>query len=613
MADPADPAVPVNTSVDGADRACVAGVIALSLLVAVTFAPSLSAGFVWDDETNVTDNPTLKTWDGLIAIWCAPGATQQYYPLTHTSFWIECRLWGLAPVGYHLTNLVLHAMNAVLLWRLLAGLGVPGAFTIAAIFAVHPLQVETVVYVTERKNLLSALLCLLATRRYLAFDRTQARRDYLWAAALFFGALLSKTVIGPWPLVMALLLWFRGRLDGIQVKRLAALMGMAVPLCVVTAWLEVHHVGSIGAAWELTLAERVIIAGRALWFYAAKTVWPDPLMLIYPRWVIDAASLVQYAPAALAAAVPLVAWGLRHRLGRGLLVASAGFGLMLSPILGFFDVYYMRYSFVRDHFQYLAGIFLIAVIVAAVHRLGSVSRVSATWPRRIAGAAAVTVLAFVSFNRAGVYHDAETLWRDTIAQNPSAWVAHHNLGAALFKAGRYAEAKSALEESLRLEPDQAKAYHNLGMIALEEGDPDAAERDFGRAFSLDSRLAKAAYNQGVIRQKRGDAEGALEAFLAAAESDPSLWDAQFNAAVLLEGSGQAEAAIERYRLAIAASPAFAGAHYNLALALYQAGRFSEAWPHVHAAERLGLPLPPDFVAALERASSSNARPSSLRP
>ncbi|HEX4342912.1 MAG TPA: O-GlcNAc transferase, partial [Verrucomicrobiae bacterium] len=328
------------------------------LLVVATFIayqPMWHAGFIWDDDAYVTNNQTLHDLNGLKQIWLEPKATPQYYPLVYTTFWLEYHTWKLNPLGYHVVNVLLHALGSLLLWRVLKRLALPGAWLAAAIFALHPVNVESVAWVTERKNVLSAVLFFAAALAYLRFDGLAESKKRLWtwwcaALLLFIGALLSKTVACSLPAALLLVCWWKkGRVTMADVLPLIPFFIMGLGLGLHTAWLEKHHVGASGAEWSLSFIERCLIAGRALWFYAGKLVWPSQLTFIYPRWQIGTGVWWQWLFPLAVLAVVVTLWRARKRLGRGPLVAVLFFAGTLLPALGFFDLYPMRYSFVADH------------------------------------------------------------------------------------------------------------------------------------------------------------------------------------------------------------------------------------------------------------------------
>ena len=510
--------------------AFAAALVALTLLA---YLPGLHAGFVWDDDVHVTQNQVLRTGHGLADIWLTPGAIIQYYPLTHTSWWIQYHLWGLAPLGYHLVNVLIHGGSAAVLWLVLRRLGVPGAWMAAAVFALHPVHVESVAWVTELKNVQSGLFYLLALLGYLrwglADDAQPARRLYALSSLFFLCALLSKTVTSTLPAAVALVLWWkRGRLVPRQVVALVPLAIIGAAAGTLTAWWERHYVGAVGPEWALPLAERCLVAGRALWFYAAKLVWPVGLAFVYPRWTLDPRALWQWLFPLGAVAVLVALAALRRRLGPAPLVASLYFAVTLGPALGFVDVYPFRYSFVADHFQYLASIGLIALLVGAGTKAAEHLPPAARWSL---GTVVLAVLAALVWRQTGVYTTPETLWRATLARNPSAWMAHNNLGLALQAAGRLEEAAAHYREALRLRPAYPEALYNLGNVLAAEGRPAEAEAEYERALALDDRFAAVHNNLGNVLVMQGKVEEGKRHYRRALELNPAYADARRNLAV----------------------------------------------------------------------------------
>ena len=477
--------------------------IAAAALVALTllaYGPALRGDFVWDDNDYVSNNPTLQSAEGLRAIWFDPTSTPQYYPLVHSSYWLEYHLWGLDPLGYHLVNVVLHLISVFLLWRILRFLNVRGAALIAAIFAVHPVQVESVAWITERKNVLSGVFYLSAMLIYLPLalepDSGPPARRWWWTygtvGALFLLALLSKTVTASLPAALLLLIvWKRGRVRWADVWPLLPLAILGVAGGLVTVWLERHHVGAQGIDWQLSPMQRVVIAGQALWFYAAKLVWPSGLSFIYPRWRIAPADPWQLAYPTGAVAAIASLWFARRRIGTGPLVAVLLFAGTLFPALGFFDTFPMRYAFVADHFQYLASIALIALTV------GGASHLIREWPPgrlRLASAGAVAVvlaLAALTWRQSHAYQNHEALWEDTIQKDPASWMGHTSLGALLGQRGAVAEAEGHYREAVRLNPDFAIARANLAGLLANQGRFDEAITHYREAVRLDPRSVDA--------------------------------------------------------------------------------------------------------------------------
>jgi protein O-mannosyl-transferase len=552
----------------------------LSLLLAaatvLAYLPALSAGFVWDDDSHVTDNPTLRSLAGLRRIWTEPGATPQYYPLTHTSFWVEYRLWGPRPFGYHLDNVLLHVINALLVVALLRLLGVPGAWLAGFLFALHPVNVESVAWVSERKNVLSAAFYLAAALAYLRFappggglGERGRRRYYLLFLGTFLAALLSKSVTATLPAALLLVpYWKRGRLARRDVTPLSLPLAMGVAAGLVTVWLEAHHVGAVGGSWDLAPAERILVAGRALWFYLGSLAWPVDLAFIYPRWKLDPASARQLLyPVAAVAVLAGLFWE-RRRIGRGPLVAALFFAGTLVPALGFFNVYPFRFSFVADHFQYLACLGPLALAGAAG------AAVVARWPRPATAVAAVvlSVLGLLSWQRAHAFADEETLWRDTLRRNPGAWMAHLNLGALLDRSGRVDEAYRHYALALQAKPDLAGGWNNLGEAAERLGRPEEALEDFAKALRLDPGNVDATMNRANALFAMGRLDEAAAGYRRVVELRPDHAAAHNNLGALLLAQGDAAGAAVQLEAAVAAQPGFARAWATLGAAYEALGR-----------------------------------------
>jgi len=493
-------------------------VLAGALLVAmtvVTYAPTFWNQYIWDDDAYVTGNLTIRSLPGLQAMWFKPHSLPQYYPLVHTTYWIEYHLWKLQPLGYHIVNVLLHATAAVLAWRLFLRLRIPGAWLAAAIFAVHPVMVESVAWITERKNVLSLPLALGSMLCYLRYAPTEAgerastpRRTryayYVAALGLFIAALLSKTVVASMPAVLLVIYWWkRGAIHWGDVARLAPFFAVGAGLGAHTAQLERFHVGAIGESWDFSVADRVLIAGRAVWFYAAKLAWPHPIIFFYPRWQIDDHAWWQYLYPAAALALLASLWLARRTIGRGPLAAALIFGGVLMPALGFLNVYPFLFSFVADHFQYHASLALIALggaslalaaqtFVAPAGRAGPTeapaqtaedqayqpasrgagvvtASVVATW---VAAGALLVTLATISFRQTFTYYDVHTLYADVIEKNPDAWIAYVNLGAQLMLDKKRDEALEMFHKVTRLEPNHYRAHSAYALVLHVLGERD---------------------------------------------------------------------------------------------------------------------------------------------
>jgi len=519
----------------------------------LAYLPALDGGLLWDDGAHIT-RPELRSLHGLWRIWSDLGATQQYYPLLHSAFWIEYKLWGDALLGYHLANLLLHAAAACLVMLIMRRLGLPGARLAALIFALHPVYVESVAWIAEQKNTLSTVFYLSAGLLYLHFDRTRRKSQYLLALALFVLALLSKTVTCTLPAVLLVVFWWRrGRLSWKRdVLPLLPWFALGTAGGLFTAWMERNYLGAEGPDFTLTLVERFLVAGRAVWFYLGKLVWPANLMFFYPRWQVDSAEWSQYLfPLAALAAVAGLCLLARKR--RGPLAGALIFAGTLFPALGFFNVYPFIYSFVADHFQYTASLGIIVPVASGL--------TSAIGPgaRRWAVAAACIALAALgalTWQQCGMYHDIETLFQQTLERNPTCWVAHYNLGVLVAGTpGRMEEAIQHYRQAVRLKPDYAMAHYNLALALSQTPDrvPEAIE-EYRAALRIDPDSAKAHNELGLALSKI---------------------------------SGRLPEAIQEYQAALRIDPDSAEAHNNLGIALLNTrGRFAEAIPHFQAALRI---------------------------
>jgi protein O-mannosyl-transferase len=520
-------------------------IVSLGLLTFLVYLPALGAGFIWDDDAHVTA-PALRSWSGLSRIWFEVGATQQYYPLLHTAFWIEHRLWGSAPFGYHLVNILLHVGVAATFGLVLRRLTVPGWYLAATVVALHPVHVESVAWISEQKNTLSTLFYLGAALVYLRFVDERKRSAYLAASVLFGLALLTKTVTATLPAALLVVLWWRrGRLRWRKdVLPLIPWLLLGATAGLFTAWIERTHIGALGPEFELSLAERCLIAGRVVWFYLGKLLWPVNLTFNYPRWEISASSAWQWLPLSAALAAGAALW--HHRKPhRAPLAAALIFVGSLFPVLGFFNVYPFRYSYVADHFQYLASLSVIAFIAAGWTRLPFTLSF-----KSVVAAAVLIALGAQTSRQAGTYLDSETLFRATLARNPSSWLAHNNLGQELqTKRRRVSEAIAHFEQALELQPDYPEARNNLGLALTQVGRSADAIPHLEEAVRLKPSLYQGFNNLGIALASSSRAEESLEAFARAAALNPQLPNIRENWAKALLLLGREREAAEHFAAA----------------------------------------------------------------
>jgi tetratricopeptide (TPR) repeat protein len=513
------------------------------LLVVLTMAaywPALRGGFIWDDDAHLTANPCIVGSLGFKAIWTSTSAV--YYPLVLTSFWIQHAIWGLNPLFFHLVNVLMHAMSAVLLWRVLLRLEVPGAWLGAALWALHPVQVESVAWITELKNTQSCVFYLLAILFFLrwraAVRREQKESILDYALVILFAALatLSKVSTVMLPVVLGLCWWWKERSwRWRNTLWLLPFLIVSAAASAWTVWEQKFHAGAHGGEWAQTGLERFAIAGKAIWFYLGKLLWPHPLIFIYPRWKLDVPQAISLLPPAAVIFLWIIFWlGRDERRLRPVFFAFTYFLISLFPVMGFFNVYFFRYSFVGDHFQYLASMGLIALLSAGLSQLPK--------PMQTLPVVLLSVLLVMTWQQTKIYRDQETLWRDTLAKNPVAAMAHTNLGIVLTGQGKLPEAIQHYERALQLRPDDAEAYVNLGVAEGLQGKLPEAIQYYERALQL--------------RPDHADAYNNLGAALAA--------------------QGKLPEAVQHYKRALQLRPDDAGTHYNLGIALARQRKFSEA-------------------------------------
>ncbi len=532
------------------------GALAITLACFAVYAVSLPGGFVWDDDTHLLDNPVFGA-GGLWGVWFQPPQVINYWPVTFTSYWIEHALWGFDPLGYRVVNVLLHAAASVVLWRVLARLRVPLAWGCALVFALHPVNVESVAWIAQRKNVLSLLFFVSATFFYLRFEVAERTRDYAAALGCHLLAMLSKGAAAPFPAILLLLAWWqRGTITRRDVLRSVAFFVITAA----TGLLELSTqdlVASDTIVRDDGFVARLVGAGWVAWFYLGKALAPIDLCFVYPRWEIDPSMALHWIPLigvlgvlALLFVSPLQSKGWARPVQCALLF----YALLLSPVLGFFDIYYMRYSFVADHYQYIALIGVVALVGGGV---GDWAMRRWTAQKRVllaVGAIAVVALGLSSAQLSRSYLGEERLWRDTLLKSPDAFLAHYNLAHLLERDGRGAEAEEHYRESLRIVPEYAEAMNNLGQLLRQRDANDEAEQLFRQAMVLTPDYAAPRNNLGVLLQqtdRKAEARRTFEAALAIAPENPVLY---YNLARLLDEMGEPRTALGYYRRAAALAP-----------------------------------------------------------
>ncbi len=522
------------------------------LTALLIYWPALHGGLVLDDALWVNNSPELKSFSGLLSLWRGT-KLPDFFPLTSTSFWLEWHLWDKNLLGFHLTNVMLHVASGWLFWLVLRRLAVTGAFVVALLFVVHPVNVESVAWITERKNTLCLFFYLLSVLWWLGSEsesesgkKTKSRVYFALSLIAFLLALLSKTSVVTLPVILLGCVWWRkGKIEKRDWVRSLPYFGLSVALGLVTMWFQSHQAIGHDVVLTANFWARLAGAGWAVWFYLWKAVWPLGLAFVYPRWTVDPNSPMSYLPTVALAVIALVFWIYRGKSWmRPVLFALGYFLVTLAPILGFVDIYYFRYSMVADHWQYFSIIGVIALIVAGVNVKISNLRV-----KMILAAALAVVFTGMARQQAKLYGDPRVLWEDTLVKNPDSWMAHEIMGHYL---GNTPEAVEHFKKSLQLNPNNVASHVNLGMILQNAGRLEEAQKEYEAAEKI----------------------------------DPSQWAIKFNLGALYDTQGKNAEAEAAYRGAIQINPAYSPSHNYLGTTLLKLGTKTEAIAEFQEALRL---------------------------
>jgi tetratricopeptide (TPR) repeat protein len=564
------------------------GILIIVIVTYLAYIPAIQGGFIWDDDDYVTENETLRSLEGLRQIWFEIGAVPQYYPMVHTTFWIEFHLWGLNPMGYHIVNVFFHVMNSLLLWWLLSRLSIPGAWFGALIFAIHPVHVESVAWITERKNVLSGFFYFCSVLLYLKFltmkiqtdDRGLGRKRkkkykrklnpgikfYILSLLFFVFALLSKTVTLTMPVAVLLVLWWKyKRINKQNFILLIPFFIIGGGLSLITIWMEKNIVGASGGEWTLTFIERCLVAGRVVWFYFSKLLLPLNLTFNYPRWQIDQVALWQYFFPLSLIIIIVFFWRFSPKTGKGPVAAIIFFIITLGPALGFIDVFPMRYSYVADHFQYLASLGIIVLIISGTAGLLKKRKQIYQITGIVLFTGIVFIFSAIVWRQGHVYKDLETLWRHTLLKNPQSWMAHTHLGSILYEREEYEDAIEHQKRCIIINPDYDASYNSLGRVYHKLGRNDEAIKEYMNALKVNPEYYRAYNNIGVIFEEQGKYEKAVEEYKKAIRLKPGYDVGHCNLGNTFLKMDLYLKALQAYRNALDINPVNENAQINIKL------------------------------------------------
>lgn len=621
--------------------------VGLMLLALFAFSPAAINGYVWDDDALLTNNENIRTLAGIWKCWFDPTANLDYYPMTYTSWYFEYKIWGYNPAGFHVVNVLMHGMNAVLLWSILRMLNFRHAWMAAAIFAVHPVQVESVTWIAERKNTLSGFFYMLSAFLFLRF--WLAREAMRGAPVAGAAAVSTRAAGGHWyalalllyvlamfakPLVMTLaaglviaMWWMRGgRVVWRDAARALPFFALAGPMAALTMWVQKHHVGARGDEYIYSFADRVLVAGRVLCFYIYKLLLPIDLSFAYPRWDIDAAAWWQWLFPAIVVIVVAAAWIFRKRLpgGASLFAALLFFIATLSPALGFINVYWHRYYFVADHMQYLAMIAIAMLFVGAIGELIARASEARRQLARLACAALLIVYCLCSIVQSMAYADEQTLWEDVLAKNDDAWIAHNNLGGLLTRQGKFGEARPHFLRAIELAPRAREVFKNAMGSLMNKGQFEDAHRlaqwrlkilpDDANTLALAAETLALAGKPDAARAAYEHAAARITARLAAEKNmtpaDEAEWRYRLGQSLL--GLDRPRQAVEELRKSLALVPSEGAPAYSLSLALLKTDQIRAAADELRRLVQLENKMPgggnPEHLARLALVLSASREP-----
>ena len=602
----------------------LAGAVLIAVTVLLAYLPSINGGFIWDDDLLLTKNNLINASDGLYRIWFTTEATD-YWPISNTTLWIEWRLWGMNSTGYHITNLILHIVESLLIWMILRKLSIPGAFLAAMIFAVHPVNVESVAWIASRKNLMAMLFFLVSIFCFLKADiqsvqlqnslyHSWADRWYWLSLAAFLLAMLGKGSVAVLPVLLLVIIWwlrptgtvpFHSRepvpIFGLQkwncpfclrdLVRIAPFFLVAVVMVGVNVWFQTH--GSAEIIRTATFTERLLGAGGIVWFYLYTALLPINLVFIYPQWHIHAGNLLWWLPLLAASILTALMWRSRISWSRPFLFAWGFFCVALLPILGITDVGFMKYSLVADRYQHIAIIAVIALVAAGWSVWHQRAQSEANLAASAVAIVSVGVLFFLTWRQCGLYRDFITMSRATLEHNPDCWMVHNNLGNLLSETGKPREAIQHFERALRIKPDYAEAHYNLGTFLFQTGRIKEAGQHFQQALALKPDYIEAHNNMGIVLVLTGQPQEGIKHYQQALRLKPDYADAHYNLGITLANLGRLREAIEHYELVLQLKPDYSEAHNNLGNALLRIGQIQEAIEHFE----LALQLKPDYSDA----------------
>ncbi|MDP8215916.1 MAG: tetratricopeptide repeat protein [Candidatus Kaelpia imicola] len=576
------------------------GIIAsliIVLLTALIYLDSLDNGFIWDDDVHIYKASYMKSSTGLTDIW-VENATPQYYPLTTTIFWLGDKAWGLNPKGYHILSLVIHILNALLLYSLIKKLFYPLAFPVALIFAIHPIGVETVAWASELKNLLALFFFLLSFSGYLKFLSTKKSKYYLLTIIAFIAAVFSKYTAVSFAFIPLLHgFWLKGKIKKRELKLSIPFILIGLLAGLNAVFTEIYNVGARGAEWSLSYLDKMILIGKTSLFYIYKVIYPKDFIFIYPRWQIRTLDILEWLPILTLLSLISLLSLYRKRVNRAITALFTFYLISIFPASGFFNVFPMKYSYVADHFSYLSTPWIILLFFALIYPsyrylLKTIKPKKSIYLKLILTITLSITAIFLSIgsNRlTGNYKDEITLYKSIIAKNPGCWMANANLAILYTESDKNRLALKHYRDAIASEPNVASIYYNLGNLYYKIGDYDSAINSYMAAITSKPGYGESYANLANTYRAKGEPDKAIEHYKRALLFKPDAI-VYFNLGNIYYQLGEYKEAMESYRETLKADPNYSRVHINLALSYYELKEYAKAKEHYRLALAADSPL-----------------------
>jgi tetratricopeptide (TPR) repeat protein len=538
----------------------------LVLIAVIAYIPAIGAGYIWDDDTLLTANPQMRSLHGLAQVWLGD-KSRDYTPLTLSAFWLQWHIWGANPVGYHIVSILLHALSAILIWRILIRLRIPGALLAALIFVIHPVNVASVAWIAELKNTLSGALFFASILAFLVSRDSHRRAPYLASVALFILAALSKGAVVTLPAVLLLCIFWRERKA--TSRDFAQLLPYAL-VAILTTFLTIkfqaraqHYNTILNGFGHYDLPWfRFVSAGDNIWYYIFSLIYPAGMSPMHPR---SAPGTILPLLAAIALLILFSIY--RRTWGRPLLFAWSWYLIMLLPVLGLVWMTFMQQASATDWWQYLAapGIFacVAAAIATAARKWRLVHPIFATF---------LALLLVQTWLRADIYNSMFTYCYAVVAEDPTQWTLQNNLGILYKRQRRFADACECFQNAINFNPGYIQAYINYANTLAAADRPALGEkilRDTLKDHPGDPDILD---TLSSLSAAQGNSADALTFQSQAAQADPTNPARIHTLARMLLAQGRFPQAEAAFRTAIALVPDSIPFHIELCQSLLAQGK-----------------------------------------